>query len=180
VWVGQQITVGYQVGNFAQPLGVLQSTSLLVPELIENLPTGLLDQPIWIPQPGYLATEGMVNLRAAPSTDSALVGQISVGEVLTILGANPERTWFHVGMANGFSGWVFGEVVKQFTGEIAQVYSETPAPPQRYGTYNSAAVVRAPSGLNLRANRRWSFRLWIFCTTANKSTWSRVAPIARG
>ena len=152
LWVGQQITVGYQAGNFAQPLGVIQTTAPLSPTLIENLPTGLLDQPIWLPQPGYLTTEGLVNLRAAPSTDSALVGQIPSGEVLTILGANPERTWFHVGMVNGFSGWVFGEVVKQFTGEIAQAYFETPTPPQRYGTYNSAAVVRAPSGLNLRAN----------------------------
>lgn len=157
LWTGQQITIRYPQGNFTQPEALVTNTSPLDPQLIENLPTGLLDQPVWIPQPGYVTTEGLINLRASPSLSGDLIGQVPAGEMLAVLGANPERDWYHVSLSNGISGWMFAELLNQNMVQVSITYDATPVPPQRFGTLNTIARVRAPSGLNVRENPSTGF-----------------------
>lgn len=152
LWTGQQVQVGYAPGDFSQPLGVLQETAPLDPMLIENFPSGLLDQPVWLPQPGYAVTEGAVNMRTAPSLNAQLIGQVPNGELLTLLGANEAGDWLHVSLESGISGWMFTELLSVNSDGIDLTYSATPSPPQRYGTFNTVAQVRAPAGLNVREN----------------------------
>ncbi len=152
LWTGQQITVGYEPENFSQPTGIVQETVPLNPTIIENLPTGLLDQPVWVPQPGYVTTDAIVNMRAEPSLNGLLIGQVPPGELLTVLGQNEAGDWLHVSLSSGISGWMFAELLNQNLGNIQAVYSETPVPPQRFGELTNIARVRAPAGLNVRAN----------------------------
>jgi len=157
LWTGQQIVVNYSPGNFSQPIGMVEVTSPLDVSLIEHLPTGLLDQPVWLPQPGYAVTEGTVNMRAEPSLSGQLVGQVPPDELLTILGSNAAGDWYHVSLSNGISGWMFGELLNLNMVSQVQSYQSTPVPPQRYGTLNTIARVRAPAGLNVRENPSTSF-----------------------
>ncbi len=150
LWTGQQIVVPHVPGDFSQPGGPASQTTPLDTTLIEHLPTGLLDTPLWLPQPGYVATEGLVNMRSEPSLDGALIGQVPAGEILTIIGTNPTGDWYHVALSNGVSGWMFGEILQRNTGLIESTYSATPQPPQRYGVLSTIARVNAPAGANLR------------------------------
>jgi uncharacterized protein YgiM (DUF1202 family) len=151
LWTGQQITVAYAPGNFAQPTGLVQETAPLDPSIIEYLPTGLLDQPVWLPQPGYVMTQATINLRVEPSLNGPLIGQVPANELLTVLGQNETGDWLHVSLSSGISGWMFAELLERNTGTIQAVYSETPVPPQRFGELTNIARVRAPAGLNVRS-----------------------------
>ena len=56
-------------------------------------------------------TRNNVNLRACGSTDCSIVGQVTNGQQLMILGE--ESGWFHVRAENGMEGYIFGELVKR-------------------------------------------------------------------
>jgi uncharacterized protein YraI len=148
---GEQVRVPHSVGNFGQPAG---APSIPVPfdvELTQNLPMALLDRPVHLPQPGYVMTEGAVNLRSAPSTNAGLIDQVPAGQIMTILGRNPAGDWYHVRLANGQTGWMFAELLRRNHGAITRVYDATPTPPQRYGDVGTSARIQAPAGVNLRS-----------------------------
>ena len=148
---GQQVSVPHAPGEYNTPTGPPSFAQPLDAALIQGFPVALLDQPIALPQPGYVATAGQVNLRAAPSTTADLLLQVPAGAVLSVLGRNPAGDWLHVRLDNGDTGWMFAELLQQYTGSVQAVYEATPAPPQRYGVLGQTARVIAPAGLNLRA-----------------------------
>lgn len=147
---GQQIRVPYAAGDFSVPAGPPSPALPLDVTQAANQPVGLLDRPLYLPQPGYVTTAGQVNMRAAPNTNAALILQIPAGEIMSVLGRNPAGDWLHVQLANGLTGWMFADLLVQNTGSIQAVYEATPPPPQRYGTLGTTARVVAPAGLNLR------------------------------
>jgi uncharacterized protein YgiM (DUF1202 family) len=118
--------------------------------MIQNLPVALLDRPIMLPQPGYVATDGLVNLRAEPSSEAMLLLQVPAGEVMSVLGRNPTGEWYHVRLDTGETGWMLAELLVQNIGAIQAVYEATPLPPQRYGELGRIGRVQAPAGVNLR------------------------------
>lgn len=152
IWTGQQIVVNYNPGDFANPVALASETQPLDPTLIEHFPVGLLDQPVWLPQPGYAVTEGRVNLRSEPSLNGLILAQVPPGELLTIMGTNPAGDWLHVSLSGGYSGWMFADLLGQNMVRTQATYEATPQPPQRYGSLNAVARVRAPAGLNVREN----------------------------
>ncbi|MEM6282033.1 MAG: SH3 domain-containing protein [Chloroflexota bacterium] len=152
LWTGQQLVVSYAPGDFSQPVSLIGDVGPLDPIVIENFPVGLLDQPVWMPQPGYAMTEGLINLRSEPSLEGLVIGQVPAGELLTVIGQNPEGDWLHVSVSSGYSGWMFAELLSRNLGAVQASYSATPSPPQRYGTLTTVARVRAPAGLNVREN----------------------------
>lgn len=147
---GEQISVPYAPGDFTVPAGPPSAARPLDVALGANLPVGLLDRPLQLPQPGYVTTAGQVNLRAAPNREAALVLQIPAGEVMSVLGRNEAGNWLHVQLSSGLTGWMLAELLVQNTGVIQAVYEATPLPPQRYGALGTTAKVVAPAGLNLR------------------------------
>jgi uncharacterized protein YraI len=151
VRTGQQISVPYNPDNFATPTGTPGIATPLAEGLIFSLPTALLDSPVIIPQPGYVTTQGDVNMRAAPNTDAALLLQVPAGEIISVLGRNPAGDWYHVRRASGETGWMYAPLLLQFVGTIDAIYEATPLPPQRYGEMGTTAKVLAPAGVNLRA-----------------------------
>jgi len=150
LWTGEQITVPYNPGSFATPSGTPGFPQPLDVTLTQNLPVALLDRPIILPQPGYVETDGLVNLRAAPSTDAALIMQVPAGVVMSVLGRNPAGTWYHVRLNTGETGWMLAELLVQNVGQIQAIYEATPLPPQRYGDLGRVGRVLAPAGVNLR------------------------------
>jgi len=154
---GQQVAVPHAPGAYNTPTGAPSAPQPLDAALIQGFPVALLDQPVALPQPGYVTTAGQVNLRAAPSTAADLLLQVPAGTVLSVLGRNPAGDWLHVRLDSGETGWMFAELLQQFTGSIQAVYEATPQPPQRYGVLGQTARVIAPAGLNLRAAPDVSF-----------------------
>ncbi len=148
---GQRTVVPYAPGSFALPAGVPAEPQPLEIAVMHYLPVALFDRPIFLPQPGYVLTRGNVNMRSAPGTDAPVIVQVPAGEVLTVLGRNPENDWLHVMRAGGESGWMFAELLDLRTGQIVAVYESTPPPPQRYGDLGARASVQAPNGVVLRA-----------------------------
>ena len=148
---GQQITVPYNPGDFSVPSGLASPPTPLDTLLGQNLPVALLDRPIIVPQPGYVITQGAVNLRTAPTLDGGIIVQVPAGQVLSVLGRNPDGTWLHVRLDSGETGWMLGEILLQNIGDIQAVYVATPLPPQRYGQMGHIAKVLAPAGVNLRS-----------------------------
>ena len=157
LFTGQQVAVPHAPSAYHTPTGAPSAPQPLDTALIQGFPVALLDQPVALPQPGYVTTAGQVNLRAAPSTAADLLLQVPAGAVLSVLGRNPAGDWLHVRLDSGETGWMFAELLQQFTGSIQAVYEATPQPPQRYGVLGQTARVIAPAGLNLRAAPDVSF-----------------------
>jgi uncharacterized protein YraI len=148
---GQQITVSYNPGDFTFPSAPPGAALPLDQLLAQNLPVALLERPIIVPQPGYVTTQGAVNLRVAPNTDAGVIVQVPAGQVLSVLGRNAGGDWLHVRLDSGETGWMLAELLLQNIGEIRAVYDATPLPPQRFGELGRLAKVLAPAGVNLRS-----------------------------
>jgi uncharacterized protein YgiM (DUF1202 family) len=147
---GQQIHVSYMGGDFARPVGFTGAPRPFDPSLIQNLPVALFARPVIMPQPGYVRTEGAVNMRSSPSLDAGIIIQVQPGEVMSVLGQNGDATWYHVRMDTGETGWMLGELLQRNLGPITAVYEATPLPPQRYGELGRMGRVLAPAGVNMR------------------------------
>lgn len=156
---GQQSTVSYNPADFSTPLSAPNSPALLDETLVQNFPVALLDRPITLPQPGYVTTDGAVNLRVAPNTDAGVIVQVPPGQILSVLGRDETSQWYHVRLDSGETGWMFAQLLIQNVGNIQAVYSATPLPPQRYGELGRAGKVVAPAGVNLRQAPDISFAL---------------------
>jgi uncharacterized protein YraI len=152
IFAGQEVSVTYAAGDFSVPVTAPGQPTNFRPELVQNLPILLFDFPVQVPQSGTAVTMGAVNLRTAPTTDAGVILQSAAEERLTILGKNPEGdangVWYHVEMANGQSGWMFGDLLV-VTGEVNRQYIETPEPLQRMGELGTVARVIAPNGVTL-------------------------------
>jgi uncharacterized protein YgiM (DUF1202 family) len=156
---GEEISVPYNPGDFAAPAGPPSLPQPFNVTLSQNLPVALLDRPLLLPQPGYVATAGQVNMRTDPSTDAALVAQVPAGQVMSVLGRNTAGDWYHVQLNTGETGWMYAQLLRQNLGSIQAIYDATPIPPQRYGALGQIATVIAPAGLNLRQAPDVSFGL---------------------
>lgn len=154
---GQQIAVIYNPGNFTAPASAPGLPNPLDISAAQYLPIPLLDRPIIVPQPGYVTTQGAVNLRISPNTDAEVLLQVPAGQVLSVLGRSSGGDWLHVRLDSGETGWMLGELLLQNLGQIYSVYDATPLPPQRYGELGRLATVLAPAGVNLRSAPDASF-----------------------
>jgi uncharacterized protein YraI len=148
--MGEQISVPYNPGDFTRPAGPPTSPVPFDPAMLRNVPVALFDRPVILPQPGYMRTDGAVNMRSSPTTDAGVITQVPSGEVLSVLGADPSGEWYHVRRETGETGWMLSELLEGNVGAISVLYSSTPLPPQRYGELGSAGRVLAPAGVNLR------------------------------
>lgn len=147
---GEQVTVAHAPGSVASASGAPTVATPFDPAFMRNLPVPLFDYPMILPQPGYASTLGAVNLRNAPDVYSGVITQVAGGQPLTILGRNPDNTWYHVRLQTGETGWILAELLAQNIGSIDAVYVETPLPPQRLGELGTRGRIRAPAGVNLR------------------------------
>lgn len=154
---GQEVEVPHEPGDYSRVSG---APSALVPfhfNRVRNFPVELLDRPARLPQPGFVSTEGAVNLRAGPSTNYGVLGQVPAGTTMTILGRNPVGDWYHVRLPSGNTGWLFAELLRRNHGVITDIYTATPLPPQRYGNLGSVGRVVSPDGVNMRSAPDVSF-----------------------
>ena len=90
-----------------------------------NLPPG---------QPKAVVIEEMVNLRAAPTLNGAVLGSARRGQEFTIIGRDPTSTWWLVCCDQGQARWIYGGVV------------------QVSGVVESVSVVDQPVAYNAPAN----------------------------
>lgn len=147
---GQQLDVAYANDSFTQPSGVPLEATLLDFDRIANIPIPLLDRPLLLPQPGFVRTDGNVNMRSEARINSQLLAEVPDGILMSIIGMNPERTWYHVRLPNGDNGWMRADLVSGEIGDISIIYAQTPLPPDRFGDASHSAIVTAPTGANLR------------------------------
>ncbi|HUN05372.1 MAG TPA: SH3 domain-containing protein [Aggregatilineales bacterium] len=151
VRTGQQVVVNYAPGNFQFPAQPPADPVLLESRLAEYIPVALLDRPILVPQPGYAATQGQVNLRTGPTTDAGVLAEVPAGQTLSVLGQSPDAAWLHVRLDSGLTGWMRRELLLTELGTITSVYEATPLPPQRYGELGRIGKVVAAAGVNVRS-----------------------------
>lgn len=71
-------------------------------------------------QPKAIVMEDMVNLRAAPNLNSAVLGNARRGQEFTIIGRDPTSTWWLVCCDQGQARWIYGGVV-QVSGVVDSV-----------------------------------------------------------
>lgn len=147
---GQQLNVSYHPGDWTSPAGLPGNPEVLEYDLIKHLPIVLFDRPVDIPQPGFVQTEGRVNMRTEPDINSQLLFQVPAGETMSVLGLSTNREWLHIRLGNGETGWMSAELLAQSLGIIQQIYDITPEPPQRFGELASQASVIVNQGGNLR------------------------------
>ena len=159
LYMGQEVSVTRDSVNSYAPGDVPSDAFPLEPAVLTNLPVALFDRPVILPQPGFVMTQGAVNLRSSPDQYAGLIMQVPAGQVMSVLGQNPEGTWYHVRLESGETGWMLGELLARNLGAISSVYSETPLPPQRYGDLGTRAQVSAPAGAALRQGPEISFPL---------------------
>ncbi len=148
---GQQVSVAHQDGNFAAPVGVPSNAIPFDSALTRHLPIALLDRPLTLPQPGTVVTQGAVNMRSSPNTNSGVIAQVPSGEILSILGRTLDGEWYNVRRISGDTGWMSADLLLRNIDAIEAVFEATPVPPQRYGELGTRGRVLAASGVNLRA-----------------------------
>ncbi|MBW7886721.1 MAG: SH3 domain-containing protein, partial [Caldilineaceae bacterium] len=91
--------------------------------------TAALPAPVEAPDsPTAFVQTQLLNLRAGPSVDHALMGQVPAGAALPIVGRTPGGDWWQVESDQGVV-WVFGELVRA-SGPLDDVpeVETTPAP----------------------------------------------------
>jgi uncharacterized protein YraI len=142
---GQETRVNYANSDWTAPITGPMMALPYTPGITLNVPIELFDRPTLLPQPGFVTTDGAVNLRTGPSTNFGLIYQVPAGQNMTILGRNPTGDWYHVRLANGQTGWMLAELLRRNHGAIDVVYESTPLPPQRYGTLGRFATVSSQS-----------------------------------
>jgi uncharacterized protein YgiM (DUF1202 family) len=148
---GQQLNIPYANGDFSRPTSIPEAGTPLVFERIRHLPVALFDRPILLPQSGFAYTDGNVNLRAEPSENARKLAEVPDNQLVSILAMNTARTWYHVRLPNGDTGWMRADLLIGEIGEITLTYDTTPMPPQRYGEASQLAIVISPTGANLRS-----------------------------
>jgi uncharacterized protein YgiM (DUF1202 family) len=156
---GQQLNISYANGDFSRPTSIPGEGTPLIFERIRYLPVALFDRPILLPQSGYAYTDGNVNLRAEPSEDARKLAEVPDNQLVSILAMNTARTWYHVRLPNGDTGWMRADLLTGEIGEITLTYDTTPMPPQRYGESAQIAIVISPTGANLRTAPDVQFQL---------------------
>lgn len=147
---GEQVNVPHAPDNVAITSGPPTAPLPFDPIALQNLPVALFDRPLNVPQPGYVTTQGAVNMRSEPSVYAGIIVQAPAAETLSVLGRSTDGLWYHVRRTNGESGWMLAELLAQNLGAISAVYDATPMPPQRYGNLGTQGRVLAPAGVNLR------------------------------
>ncbi len=147
---GEQVSVAYQAGNVSAAGAPPGLAIPLDNSYLNNLPVPLFDRPLILPQSGFASTQGAVNLRVSPDLYSSVITQVPGGQPLTVLGSNPDQTWYNVRLGDGQTGWMLAELLASNIGAITTTYSQTPLPPQRYGDLGTRGRVHAPNGVNLR------------------------------
>lgn len=68
----------------------------------------------------------LANIRASTSVYSAIVNRGLRGSEWTVLGVSPDQMWWHVGRANGRSGWVLASLVEPNPAALALRGTERP------------------------------------------------------
>ena len=114
------------------------SSVVVVPDAEPDLPTA------------YVTTE-LLNLRAGPGTTYALLGQVSAGRALPIIGRQAEQAdWWQVQTDYG-AAWVFGDLVRA-AGPLDSVPVVGEVQPAASESTETEAV--APAGLTLTIGNR--------------------------
>jgi len=147
---GESVRVPYNDQDFMRPAGLPEPAQPFDYALASHFPIELLDRPALLPQPGTVVTEGAVNMRTAPNTDASLIFQVPPGQVMSVLGTNPDGDWLHVRLVTGQTGWMFGDLLRRNLGPVNRTYTATPEPPQRLGDLGYTARIQAGAGVNLR------------------------------
>ena len=80
----------------------------------------------------YVRSSAVVNLRAGPGTNHPVVGQMRVGDELSVIARNPAGTWWQVCCAAEQYAWVSAAVVEAMgnTQSVSQAASIPTPPPQ--------------------------------------------------
>ncbi|GAB4513853.1 MAG: hypothetical protein OHK0046_15120 [Anaerolineae bacterium] len=148
---GQQARAAHAPSDYSTAVGPPGMPEPFDNARVQNFPIALLDRAIRLPQPGFVRTEGAVNMRTEPNTNAPIILQVPAGTIMTILGRNTPGDWYHVRLPSGETGWMFAELLVRSHGAISAVYEATPVPPQRFGTLGTAARVISPTGVTLRS-----------------------------
>lgn len=150
LFAGQEISVNHNPDDYSRPSSPPTQPFPFEVALTRYLPVPLFDRPFVLPQPGFVTTQGTINLRVFPSTDAGIIIEVPAGQTATVLGRNPASDWFHVRLPNGLTGWMKADLLRASVGQIEAVYDATPVIPQRFGAMGRTGVVLAQAGVNLR------------------------------
>jgi len=105
------------------------------------------EQPTATPVPNLIkVTNEFVNVRAGPGTGYERVGQLTLNQVVSVVGKNEDGTWWQIEFQGGPDGkaWVIGQYV-EFSGDANAVPVVKVAPPASISGGSSAAVATAPA-----------------------------------
>lgn len=147
---GQSVQITHEPDDFSRAVSQPGPAVPYDYSLLENIPVALLDRGTVLPQPGFVSTEGQVNMRAAPDINGSLLYQIPAGRTMAVLGSDPTGEWFHVRLTTGESGWMFANLLRRNHGVISTTYSATPQPVQRFGDLGTKATVISGADATLR------------------------------
>lgn|GEM_PF-3270103 len=89
------------------------------------------------PAPSAATANRNANLRAGPGTDFAVVGSVTQGDVLTVIGRNAASTWYEIEDATGEGGWIAAFLVTNAPEDLPVSEAQAPA--------TEAAAAEAPT-----------------------------------
>ncbi|MFN3331798.1 MAG: SH3 domain-containing protein, partial [Caldilinea sp.] len=104
-----------------------------------------------ITEPTAIVTTAVLNLRAGPGTDFALLGRVVQGNRLPIVGRSADSTWWQVKVAGG-DAWVFGELVRPVGIVDATPVVDSPMQPTAVQTQSASQSSAPTAGFTITVN----------------------------
>ncbi len=113
----------------------------------ENVPVVAADDTAMMEKKAFVTVNGEMNVRAGPSTESAVIGPATFGQEYTITGQSEDREWWRIDY-NGQAGWIFAPFVEASNAENIAVVgtAEAPLPTGASVTVNGEMNVREGPG----------------------------------
>jgi hypothetical protein len=111
IYPGQELRIPYGPGDIAEPLPTEPPAEMPTPEELKPF-----------------VTVGSVDLFDGPSTDNEMVGMLSPGESLEIVGRNADSSWWQVATPGGLA-WVAASAVTARNVDDRIPIVEAPPPP---------------------------------------------------
>lgn len=121
------------------------ATPLPLPTATQPPPT-----PTPTPEPAGVVNADVVNVRSGPGTDYAILGRVTLGEEVDILGRNPEGNWWRICCVTATStgneevGWIIEEYVDEnFSTDAIRAVPLADLPPTPEPAPENAAPIAA-------------------------------------
>ncbi|WP_343418314.1 hypothetical protein [Candidatus Flexifilum breve] len=180
LYMGQEVSVTRDGVNPYAPGDVPSDAFPLDPSVLTNLPVALFDRPVILPQPGFVMTQGAVNLRSSPDQYAGLIMQVPAGQVMACSVETRKARGITSALNPAKPAGCWANCWRATSGRFRQSIRKRRCPPSATAISARGRRSRLRRGRRCAKGRRSVSRWWSRCLMARWSICWHAARTARG